>query len=141
MAVSSHSGGVYSVAPSPFIGNAVVTGGGDETCRLWDLRGQSGPVHVFKGHKGTVIRVEWSPRENGLFVSGGEDGGVAMWSCYQSNQAMRPSEPLFKHEGHSGRVDDLCWNPGRPAEILSVDSEGSVQIWEPDMRVIRLSKE
>jgi WD40 repeat protein len=65
-----HKGGVCAVALSPD-GQWALTGGADETARLWDLRTRT--CQILK-HWGAVLAVAFSP-DNRTFVTGGEKKG------------------------------------------------------------------
>ena len=53
-----------------------MTGGGDGTARLWDLRGQE--LTQFIGHQGSIWSVQFSPQGDRI-VTGGEDGTTRFW--------------------------------------------------------------
>jgi WD40 repeat protein len=71
-----HRGPVYSVAFSPR-GGHLLTGGGDDTVRLWDVAHQREAV-CFTGHLSRVASVAFSP--DGRFAASGSlDQTVRVW--------------------------------------------------------------
>jgi len=48
----------------------VVSGSYDKTCKLWDLRRPSAPVHTFRDHTGAVFALRF---DNDKFISGSSD--------------------------------------------------------------------
>lgn len=120
----------------------LLSGGGDNLVKLWDIRKFVRPVHEFESHTDKVLRVEWNPNNETLFASSGEDKTVNIWDCSRIGNDVAnednldgPPELLFCHKGHKGIVEDISWNPIRDLGLLSVDSENLLQIWEVDDKI------
>lgn len=57
----------------------------DPRVRLCDVGGGGGASHVLFGHAGGGVRaVAWSPRNNFLLATGGDDGTVRLWDVRRS---------------------------------------------------------
>jgi histone-binding protein RBBP4 len=59
-AVTGEKKELYTAAVNPVQRQLVLTGGEDETVRIWDRRNLSAGLHKFEGHEGSVMSVEWS---------------------------------------------------------------------------------
>ena len=51
----------------------IATGGSDNTVRLWDIRNMNKSLHTFEGHTDGIFNVEWSPFNETILASSGED--------------------------------------------------------------------
>lgn len=59
MQLTGHEAGVMSLRFSP-TGKYVATGSLDKQLFLWHVYGECENTHVFKGHKGAILQVDWS---------------------------------------------------------------------------------
>jgi hypothetical protein len=95
-----HTGWVGAVAYSPD-GRHLVSGGRDQTVRLWD-RETGQVVRELAGHTGWVGAVAYSP-DGRYIVSGGEDGIVHIWDSIEAlleetDRLIQRDPPLFYPE-------------------------------------------
>ena len=81
---SAHADDLHTVDWSLLDEHAVVTGGADGLCKLWDARrlsrsGDGCVVRTFDAHAGPITTVQWCPDQRGVFASGAEDGYLNVW--------------------------------------------------------------
>ena len=110
-----HKNSIYAVAISAD-GNMVVTGGTEETVRVWDLRQRGGARRKrnnsstaaveLEGHKGTIRCVSFVEGNGNLCLSGGSDCTLNAWD-------IRMGTSLFSAKCH----DDSLW-------AMAVDGRG-----------------
>ncbi len=70
---------VYSVAVNPFRNNIILTGGEDQSVKIWDTRNLGSRLHKFDDHEGSVVTLDWSPSKPSIFASGSLDTKVKIW--------------------------------------------------------------
>lgn len=101
-------------------GKRALTGGDDNTLRLWDL--ETGHcLHVFEGHMSSVHSVAWSA-DGCRALSGSGDQTVRLWN-------METGRCLRVLEGHTNSVLSVAWSAdGRRA--LSGSSDQTVRLWD-----------
>jgi len=133
---------------SPHDEHLVLTGGADETVRVFDRRkagaGEASHalLHVLKGHSEAVNAVAWCPDARGVLASAASDGLVCLWDISRIEASDAPAAKgapppglIFQHPGHRGSpVLDVHWNVACPWTLCSVsenaDAGGSlVQCW------------
>lgn len=86
-----YTGEINSVSFSPG-GRTIVSGSGDRTIRLWDVRSGE-ELQQSEGHTGWVTSVSFSP-DGHTIVSASKDKTVRIWD-------VRNSEELQRFEGHT----------------------------------------
>lgn len=87
--LSGHSESVNSVAFGPD-GNALVSGSGDTTIILWDVRDPQAPsqLSTLQGHSNTVESVALSP-DGKTLASGSDDSTIILWDMVPSSWVQK----------------------------------------------------
>ena len=153
---SAHADDLHTVDWSLLDEHAVVTGGADGLCKLWDARrlsrsGDGCVVRTFDAHAGPITTVQWCPDQKGMFGSSADDGYLNVWDvnkigAAQSAEKKKTAAPeiVFQHAGHKTSVTDFHWNPFDPMTIASVssgDGGNTLQMWRMNDLIYRPEEE
>jgi WD40 repeat protein/serine/threonine protein kinase/pSer/pThr/pTyr-binding forkhead associated (FHA) protein len=127
-------------------GRFVVSGGDDQTIRIWDLS-NGRCLYSFRGHQGRITSVALSPDGNQL-LSGSEDKTLKLWNVAATTHLFtfggaaenpRLSERVRQMlgliprtssgNGHRGAVRSVAFSPDR-RYILSGGDDATVKLWD-----------
>ena len=93
-----------------------------------ELFASSNPIHydrnpltVYRGHRGPVRSVAWSPNGE-LLAACGQDATVQIW-------VRQTGKLLSVYRGHSKTVTGIAWSPDS-TRIASVSLDGTSQVWD-----------
>lgn len=78
---TSHSLWVSSVAWSEYDEHLFMSGGYDQSVKMWDTRSPKAPLYNLSGHEGKVLCVNWA--NNKYLVSGGSDNRIHIFKNKQ----------------------------------------------------------
>ena len=128
---TKYEGAVTSIAFSPD-GKYIVSGGKDNTLRLWNLRGKLMRL-PFLGHQSSVTSVAFSPDGQSI-ASGSHDKTVRLWNR-KGKQIFQPSQR------HRSSVTAVAFSPNGEA-IVSGSHDNTVRLWDiqkrqPERRIFR----
>ncbi len=104
----------------------LVTGGGDNTPRLWDLSAKDPAANaaVSRGHGGAVHALAISP-DNRWLVTGSEDKTARLWDLSAKDPAANP----VVLRGHDGAVDALAISPDN-RWLVTVGKDNTARLWD-----------
>jgi WD40 repeat protein/serine/threonine protein kinase len=116
------AGPALNVAFSPD-GRRLATGGEEYTVKVWDVQTGQELLPPFRGHKGDVYTVAFTPDDDGRWVaSGGEDSAVKVWDSH-TGKLVR------SFRGHTSLVSSLAFSPdGR--RLVSGSRDHTVKVWD-----------
>jgi len=112
---------VTSVAFNPKDLGRVVSGSKDNHLRLWDTR-KGQPIAKWKGHKGTVFAVAFSP-DGSFVVSGGADNFVRTWNAHTGLSIGEP------RGGHKDWVLSVAVSPDGK-HVVSASADSTLRMWD-----------
>jgi WD40 repeat protein len=125
-----HVGPVFALAVGELDGRLIaVSGGEDETVRVWDLDTDTPVGEPLTGHTGSVNAVAVSELDGRpIAVSGGEDKTVRVWDLREGTAI---GEPLT---GHAGPVVAVAVGEldGRPVAVSGSTEDETVRarVWD-----------
>lgn len=115
-----HGGAVQSVAFSPVNNSIVVSAGGHNTIKLWNLMDNT--VKTLKDHEGEVTSMTFSP-DGKILVSGSKDGTIKIWDVSEW-QNIEIREPVTVHM--PSEVHQVVFHPHR--QLLAISSGGQTKL-------------
>lgn len=114
---------VVSVAFS-FDGKSIVSGGEDNTVRLWNTNTRQPIGNPLKGHKYSVLAVAFSP-DGKRIVSGSVDKTIRLWNA-------KTGEPIGKPlKGHQYSVVSVAFSPNGK-EVVSGSDDKTIRLWDTE---------
>ena len=137
MQAEAHDGVVNCLAFNPLNPNILATGSGDKTVAIHDWRNLSKPLHAFESRTEEVYQLNWSPTNEAILASAGQDRKVMVWDLSRIGDEQSPEddedgppELLFIHGGHTAKVSDFDWNGNDDWVVASVANDNILQIWQ-----------
>ena len=109
-----HAGAILHLRFSPG-GDRLVTGGGDNVVRFWDVATAT-PRGVCSGHRHHVLAVAWSP-DGHLFASGDKSGEIRVWASRGTSAGEAKLARIMK--GHKRWVTQIAWEPMHLANVIT----------------------
>lgn len=117
---------VHSASFSPH-GNRLVTGGADNTIRIWDLRKRR-IEHVIAGHTSLVSDAAFEPEFGRVLFSSSFDGTARLWAVDGGFDSG--STCLRTLAGHDGKVTGSAILGGGGLAVTA-GYDRTVKLWRP----------
>lgn len=118
-----HDDYIYALALSPD-GKTIVSGSGDSTLILWDLRGNR-QLEPLRGHRAEITDVAFSS-DGEFIVSASSDGTLLLWNL----DDKQPSAPFRAHDGQVNAI--AISGSGENIYIVSGGNDGYLVLWDRD---------
>jgi WD40 repeat protein len=100
-----------------------VTGGEENTVKIWDVENGGELLTALKGHLGEVYTIAVSGDETRWWIaSGGEDSTVKVWDG-------RTGKLVRSFRGHTGIVSSLAFSPDGE-RLYSGSRDTMVKVWD-----------
>jgi ribosome assembly protein RRB1 len=103
---------------------------------MWEMSGNAGgdgswsvSPDKFRGHRGTVEDIQWSPNEKNVFASCSTDKSIRFWDA---REYRKPA--LSVANAHEADVNVISWNRNEAHLMVSGGDEGSIKVW--DLRLL-----
>lgn len=119
--------------------------GTDSHVYLFDRRDISRPLHSMAGHDGAVTNMEFSPDQDGILMTSGEDRRAIIWDICDIGVEQIPDdaedgapEVLMIHAGHRSAINDFSMNPNIPWLMASSEEENIIQVWKCSHKLPRV---
>ncbi|KNC99014.1 uncharacterized protein SPPG_05964 [Spizellomyces punctatus DAOM BR117] len=121
--------------------NLIATGTAESPVRLCDMR-TGAFTHSLMGHRGSVLTVRWSPRDEFLLASGSTDHTIRFWDIRKAKACLIS---LDQHETGSRRREDNGDNDSTSAHnghvnglgftsdglyLISAGHDESLRLWD-----------
>ncbi len=84
----------------------------------------------FRGHRGSVEDLQWSPNEANVFASCGVDKSVRFWD---TRNYRKPALSIGR--AHDVDVNVISWNRSEAHLIVSGGDDGIIKVW--DLRALK----
>ena len=138
---------VYSHALSPIADHLLVACATQHPAvRLVDLR-SGASAHSLAGHRGAVLSVAWSPRDEHILASSGSEGTVRLWDIRRSAGSLgvldmddsvgiggedgrgKNARPRNQGKAHIGACNGVVWTEdGR--HLVTAGHDERVRVWD-----------
>ena len=126
-AYTGHAGSVEDIQWSPIEGTVFCSASSDNTFKIWDVRGRSGPQLSVNAHDSDVNVISWNKRVSYLLASGSDDGSFKVWDL----RAIRDNAPpLANFRYHRGPITSVEWAPHDESILCISSADNQVTIWD-----------
>jgi ribosome assembly protein RRB1 len=133
MSFAGHKDEGYALDWSRVVEGRLVSGANNGGIYAWDMAdgGERWTVSPdrFRGHKGSVEDLQWSPNERNVFASCSSDRSICFWD---TRQYRKPAAKI--PAAHDGDVNVISWNANETHLVVSGGDDGAVKVW--DLRAI-----
>jgi coronin-1B/1C/6 len=124
---NASGGGAFAILPlpSPFQPN------NSFPSKLPDI------IPLARSHTAPVLDTDWSPHDDSLVASGGEDGVVCLWKVESSafdgwgaeGWVPQDFEPVARIDASPRKIGQVAWNPTVQHVLATASGEHTVKLW------------
>ncbi|KNC83545.1 histone-binding protein RBBP7 [Sphaeroforma arctica JP610] len=133
-----HNGEINRARCMPQNPNIVATKGPAPELFLYDIgvEGDSKreqPVLKLTGHEKEGYGLAWNPNNQGVLLSGSDDGVVCVWDVENSTSLTGPShtqDARRKFTAHTDIVEDVAWHCTSRNVFGSVSDDKTLMLWD-----------
>ena len=105
--VRTFDGHTSRVSACVWSNSLIATGSKDKQILIRDVRSPQRCVLELQKHTQEVCGLRWSPHDDKMLASGGNDNKMMLWNVGHG----RPTEPLAKFSQHKAAVKAINWSP------------------------------
>ncbi|KAF8959637.1 microtubule binding protein [Flammula alnicola] len=95
-------------------------------------------IPMARSHTATVLDTDWSPHNDSIVASGGEDGKVMIWKVESSmfegwgTEGWVPQDfdPVLRIDGSPRRIGQVLFHPTASNVLASSSGEYNVKLWD-----------
>lgn len=128
MSYSGHKDEGYALDWSRVVEGRLASGANNGGIYVWDVA-SDGKWNVspdrFRGHKGSVEDLQWSPNEKNVFASCSSDKSICFWD---TRQYRKPAVKI--PSAHGSDVNVISWNTNEAHLVVSGGDDGIVKVWD-----------
>lgn len=95
-------------------------------------------IPLARSHTAAVLDTDWSPHNDSIVASGGEDGKVMIWKVEssmfegwgQEGWVPQDFEPVLRIDGSPRKIGQVLFHPTAANVVASSSGEYTVKLWD-----------
>ena len=95
-------------------------------------------IPLARGHTAPVLDTDWSPFDDSVVVSGGEDGKLLVWKVSEDmfegwgaeGWVPQDFDPVARIDGSSRKIGAVLFHPTASHVLAAASGEHSVKLWD-----------
>lgn len=93
---------------------------------------------LARSHTAPVLDTDWSPHNDSIVASGGEDGKIMLWKVDPSHfegwgaegWVAQDFDPILRIDGSARKIGQVLFHPTASNVIASASGEHTVKLWD-----------
>ena len=126
---NASGGGAFAILPLPSPFRPI---SGTFPSRLPDI------IPLARSHSGTVLDTAWSPFNDSIVASGGEDGKIMIWKVEasafdgwgQEHWVPQDFDPVSRIDGSARRIGQVLFHPTAEHVLAAASGDHVVKLWD-----------